>query len=115
MHWTMILIIAIVTILAICEIVKEHKQRKWQQQRAKQSTELRYILHEYGYDVYATVECDCGYETCNEMRYSQKVKPRRYYENNICPNCGREWKTSDYAWEYDNGKLVAINYQPWKW
>lgn len=94
--FAIILFIAVIIALTIRKI----KEIRWRKERAKQTAKLRLNYRNYtAYDTYRIVVCECGHIAEDESW--NWIKKRRYYEDYICPCCGRRWKTvedEDWSW-----------------
>lgn len=90
------LFIAVILALTIRKI----KENRWKRARAKQTANLRLeYRNRPPYDQYRVIKCNCGYIA--EDGSKNWIKKRRFYENEVCPCCGRRWKTvedEDWSW-----------------
>lgn len=90
-----LLFVTIIIAITITWIIRKIKRIRWQKARAKETAMLR--LDDY--NNYRIIKCECGYIA--EDGSKNWIKKRRYYENYICPCCGRTWKTidnGDWSW-----------------
>ena len=92
------IILFIAVILAL--VVRKIKEIRWRKARAKETAKLRLEYRSRPpYDQYRVIKCECGYIA--EDGSWNWIKKRRYYEKDICPCCGRRWKTvedEDWSW-----------------
>lgn len=95
-----VIFVAVILAVVLYRVNKAYREYKWRKERAKQTAKLRLeYRNRPPYDQYRVIKCNCGYIA--EDGSKNWIKKRRYYENDICPCCGRRWKTvedEDWSW-----------------
>ena len=87
---------AVVLAIVLYRVNKAYKNRKLLEQRAKETAKLYRYHYDYAaYDTYERVECECGYVATDNIYSGDFIKRRSFYEDCICPCCGKRWKTVD--------------------